>query len=69
VKRTKEQARKWTTDWNRALREGRVVRFEGESFRSYLTPEAAREAVDRARRDGWLANIVEIPLDETPSVG
>ena len=47
-------------EWNKAIGEGRVVRFEGgEWFKSYPTAEAARAAVTSAEADGFEAHVVD----------
>lgn len=46
-------------DWNIAISEGRVARFESTGqHKSYLTAEAAEHAVQTANEMGLTANIV-----------
>lgn len=56
---TKKEAAERKTAWQKALREHRVVRYDGGlTLRSYLTPEAAAEAVDLLRAQGRDAELV-----------
>jgi hypothetical protein len=47
----KQAAQDRAEAWKQALREGRVVRWEG-FFRSFKTPEAAAEYAEKLRQEG-----------------
>lgn len=58
---TKKEAREHKVNWNRALAEGRVVRYNGgNSFRSFPTVEEANDFIKKlAADDGMVGTIVK----------
>ncbi len=57
----RQARRKRTADWNRAIAEGRVVKFD-EGFRSYPTAAEAQAALRRLLDVGLTANLVDPAL-------
>lgn len=56
---TKKQARERKAEWQRALAEGRVVKFDnGLTFTAYMTQAQALAAQDAARQAGRAASVV-----------
>ena len=61
---TKKEAKARKEAYTKALKEGRVVRYnDGFSFRSFATVEAAKDFETHARAAGFQANIVTVPAD------
>ena len=52
-----ERERAWRV-WNRAIHEGRAVKFEA-GFNAYISPAAAQKAIAIARADGREAELVD----------
>ena len=61
---TKKEAKARKEAYTKALKEGRVVRYnEGCSFRSFATVAAAEAYVAEITGAGLAANIVVVPAD------
>ena len=61
---TKKEAKARKEAYVKALKEGRVVRYnDGCSFRSFATVDAAKDFETHTRAAGLGANIVIVPAD------
>lgn len=64
MKKNHKEVRERRASWNKALREGRIVRHNaGQTLTEYRTAAAAQAVVDALQADGLDAEIIIVPED------